>query len=113
MVKVKRKTTGKKFKISQHVLYFDEPARDYFLDMDWVYLVVCLIRQLYVKLAVAVPCKCRLAIFQLIIVRHVENSLVLLEIAHIEYSIIFAVYYLYIIYNTHSYYKYKQIKTLT
>ena len=68
MVKVKRKTTGKKFKISQHVLYFDEPARDYFLDMDWVYLVVCLIRQLYVKLAVAVPCKCRLAIFQLIIV---------------------------------------------
>ena len=77
MVKVKRKTTGKKFKISQHVLYFDEPARDYFLDMDWVYLVVCLIRQLYVKLAVAVPCKCRLAIFQLIIVRHVENSLVL------------------------------------
>jgi len=82
MVKVKRKTTGKKFKISQHVLYFDEPARDYFLDMDWVYLVVCLIRQLYVKLAVAVPCTCRLAIFQLIIVRHVENSLVLLEIAH-------------------------------
>ena len=112
MVKVKRKTTGKKFKISQHVLYFDEPARDYFLDMDWVYLVVCLIRQLYVKLAVAVPCKCRLAIFQLIIVRHVENSLVLLEISHGVVNYIFAVY-LYIIYDTHSYYKYKQIKTLT